>query len=52
VHYPGVTLKLCGANEAQRWLRPNERLVINDYPVTRDATWRYAINQLHELETA
>lgn len=24
---PGLTLKLCGANEAQRNLRPNERLV-------------------------
>lgn len=25
----GLTLKLCGANEAQRSLRPNERLVMS-----------------------
>ncbi len=25
-----LTIKLCGANEAQRSLRPNERIVISD----------------------
>jgi len=31
IPYLCLTIKLCGANEAQRSLRPNERLVMQDY---------------------
>jgi hypothetical protein len=40
ITYINLTMKLCGVNEAQRSLRPNERLVMCDFQyVFSTALW-------------